>query len=167
MPIVDFHTLPDDARVWVFGIDRVLDSSAAGRLLVATDIFLEGWAAHGVPLHAARAWRDDRFLVIAVDQSGEGASGCSIDGLFRALGSLERELGISLRGGGRVFYRTPKGDIACVSRDEFAERASAGEITADTPVFDTSITSLGDFRRDFERPASRSWHAQLADSLPG
>ncbi len=165
MPIVDFTSLPDDARVWVFGSDRAIDGDDAARLLEATDGFLAQWAAHGVPLRAARAWRDRHFLVIAVDEAAAGASGCSIDGLFRALADLERQLGTSLRGGGRVFYRAFNGDVVCVSRDEFADRADAGAIGGGTPVFDTSLTSLGALRNDFERPASCSWHAQLADSL--
>ena len=30
------------------------------------------------------------------------------------------------------------------------------------PIDGTTLTSLGDFRARFERPAADSWHAQLA-----
>jgi len=76
MPIVPFDSLPDDARIWVFGADRPLDAAAATRLLALVDGYLAQWAAHGTPLTSGRDWRDQRFLTIAVDQRATGASGC-------------------------------------------------------------------------------------------
>src|SRR6185436_14765549 len=100
MPMTSFDTLPDDARVWVFGTDAPVDDVDAKRLLAAAEGFLVAWKAHGHPLTSAREWRDDRFLVVGVDQRTEGASGCSIDGLFRTLKGLEEAIGTSLVGGG-------------------------------------------------------------------
>ena len=80
MPRVVFESLPDDARVWVFGAANALDDRARERLLSAVDEYLDQWHAHGAALVCARDWRDDRFLAIGVDQSTAGASGCSIDG---------------------------------------------------------------------------------------
>src|SRR5436309_2078988 len=139
MPIVAFDALPDSARVWVFASDKALSGDAADRLLAAVDEFLSGWAAHGTPLRCARDWRDGRFLAVGVDVAAENASGCSIDGLFRALQQLEHTIGSRLIGGGRVFYRTKVG-IETASRDEFAERVKTGDIARETPVFDTSLT---------------------------
>src|SRR4051812_43908654 len=102
MPRVPFDSLPSDARVWVFGAASELTPTASDRLLGAVDDFLAQWNAHGSPLASGRELRDNRFLAIGVDQSTEGASGCSIDGLFRTLARLEPELGTSLLGGGRV-----------------------------------------------------------------
>src|SRR5258708_25662393 len=105
MPIVPFRELPDSARIWVFASDRELPGAPADTLLAAVDAFLAGWKAHGVPLRCAREWRDDRFLAVGVDVTAENASGCSIDGLFRTLQQLQREIGAQLVGGGRRFYR--------------------------------------------------------------
>jgi hypothetical protein len=161
MPIVPFHTLPDDARLWVFATSDSVTGDRAARLLNAVDGWLAEWKAHGEPLICARDWRDDRFLAIGVDQSTTGASGCSIDALFRILQGLQNELGTSLVGGGRVFYRNRDGDVETVARSEFSERAVSGEVSADTPVFDTSLTTAGAWRAGFERPAADSWHRDL------
>jgi hypothetical protein len=160
MPIVPFESLPDDARIWVFASDKPLTGAAADTLLAAVDQFLAAWKAHGVPLSSAREWRDARFLAVGVDVTAENASGCSIDGLFRTLQQLERTLGSRLVGGGRVFYRGRAG-IETATRAEFAERVKAGEIARETPVFDTSITAVADWRARFERPAGASWTAAL------
>lgn len=158
MPIVPFESLPDDARVWVFASDQPLSGAVADTLLAAVDQFLSEWKAHGVPLHCARDWRDDRFLAIGVDVNAENASGCSIDGLFRTLQLLERSIGTRLVGGGRVFYRARSG-IETTSREQFVERVKRGEVQRETPVFDTSVTAARAWRTRFEQPAERSWTA--------
>jgi len=160
MPIVPFDALPDSSRVWVFGSDRLVEGAPAGSLLAAVDQYLAQWRAHGVPLLCARDWRESRFLAIGVDSSQENASGCSIDGLFRTLHAPEREIGARLLGGGRVVYRTGA-TTEMVSRDEFTNLAARGDVTRDTPIFDTSLTTAADWRRRFEQPAGEAWTASL------
>jgi len=161
MPIVEIAELPDSARVWVYGADRELGKEGGEKLLAATDEFLKGWKAHGVPLTSGREWTDDRFLTIAVDQEREGASGCSIDGLFRALKALEPELGAKLVTSGLVYFRARDGAIRAVTRDEFTELATAGEIDGKTEVFDLSVITLGELRARFRSRAADSWHSSL------
>ncbi|MDB4905320.1 MAG: hypothetical protein JWO05_104 [Gemmatimonadetes bacterium] len=165
MPITSFAALPDNARVWIFASDRPLLAADAHALLGEADQFLGAWKAHGAPLACAREWRDDRFLVIGVDPTVEQASGCSIDGLFRALQKVERTLDTRLLAGGRVFYRDAAGDVQRAGRDELAALASSGTLTPDTPVLDPSITSAADYRARFERPLTESWAAQLLPQL--
>jgi hypothetical protein len=161
MPIIPFEALPAESRIWVFASERALDTDAARRLLDETDIFLERWQAHGEPLRAARKFTDDRFLVIGVDPTTANASGCSIDGLFRTLKTLEAEIGTRLLGGGRVFYRDQEGVTHAVSRAGFVKLAENGEVSAETPVFDTSLTTADEYLRGFERPAGETWVADM------
>ncbi|MGH7720476.1 MAG: hypothetical protein ACREON_16720 [Gemmatimonadaceae bacterium] len=164
MPRVLIEALPDDARAWVFASDRPLAGPDAARVLEEVDRFLDTWQAHGAPLTCARDWRDDRFLIVAVDQRAAGASGCSIDGLFRVFKALE-PAGVKMLTRGQVFFRGAAGDVISVSRGEFGQRAARGEITGGTHVFDTSLGTLGELRGRFETEAVRSWHAQLAPEL--
>jgi len=160
MPIVSFDQLPDDARLWVFASDRALTGDSEAAVLAAVDDFLDAWKAHGVPLVCARDWRDNRFIAIGVDVNAENASGCSIDGLFRALQQLERTIGSRLVGGGRVFYRTATG-IEATSRDQFVERVRLGEVSRSTPVFDTGLSAASAWRTRFEQPAGSAWTARF------
>lgn len=154
MPRIDFATLPDRARVWVFVADVPVTEPAP--LLQAVDDHLSQWAAHGVPLVCARDWRDDRFLVIAVDEAATGASGCSIDGLFRTIARTQSQVGADLLASGRVAWRSTDGSIRVASRAEFESAA-----TAETPVFGTLAETVGEWRSSYERPASASWAAAL------
>ena len=166
MPVVPFETLPDSSRVWVFGADQPLTDEGTSQLHDEVDQYLADWKAHGAPLTVAREWRDGRFLVVAVDQSAAGATGCSIDGLFRVLQGLEAAAGASLVGGGRVFYRDAHAVVQSVARGEVAALTANGTIAKDTVVFDSSITDLGTFRACFERRAKDTWVKELLPAAP-
>ncbi|MFI5239132.1 MAG: hypothetical protein ACHQQP_04930 [Gemmatimonadales bacterium] len=161
MPLVAFSTLPDDARVWVFGSADEISQDAEATLVTGIDEYLGDWRAHGSPLTVARDWRDRRFLAVAVDQRDENASGCSLDALFRVLQSIEARIGTSLLGNARVYYRDRAGSIRVTDRAGFAEGAQNGSIGADSRVFDLSIQTVGDWKRRFETTASTSWHQAL------
>ncbi len=161
MPLVPFDSLSNEARVWVFAADPALDDQRAAQLLVLVDGFLSQWVAHGSPLTCGREWRYARFLVIGVDQNSTNASGCSIDGLYRKLAEFEKLTGASLLSRDRVFFRDASGEVCSGSRDEFARLSSSGTIGGETSVFDTSISSLGEWRERFELPAAGSWHRAL------
>lgn len=161
MPLVPFETLPDSARVWVFGSDRPLGEEGTTTLMKAVEEFLADWKAHGEPLTVGYEWRFDRLLVVGVDQRTAGASGCSIDGLFRVLQGLGPAIGATLVGGGRVYYRDGNGVVQSAERHELKSLYASGAIGDDSVVFDTSLTDLGSLRSGFEKAARKSWAANL------
>ena len=158
MPIVPFATLPDESRLWVFGVDRTLAGDEQESFLSAVDLFLETWAAHGAPLICGRDWKWGRFLLVAVDDASVPPSGCSIDAMVGVLRDQERRLGV------RVLDNTPvwfveDGEVRRVSRAEFRKLAEEGAVGPDTVVFDNTVTSLKDARSGrWEGPARASWH---------
>jgi len=164
MPLVSFNDLPDDARVWIFAASDPLGGEPAATLLREVDVYLAQWKAHGEPLTCARDWRDGHFVAVGVDQSTAGASGCSIDALFRILQRLQASLGTSLVGGGRVFYRDDQGVVRSADRAAFTRLGATSAVHDETPVFDTTVTSASGYRTRFEIPLRESWHAQLTVS---
>jgi hypothetical protein len=161
MPAVPFAQIPDDARVWVFGAARPLTTEEQRRLRDHVDSFITQWAAHGAPVVGGGELRHDRFLLVAADERATGVSGCSIDTLFRTLGDLERELGISLRDSGTVFFRDTDGAVRAEPRAAFRKRALSGGVGPDTVVFDNTVGTVGDVRAGrWETPLARAWHAR-------
>src|SRR6185369_4343043 len=156
MPQTAIENLPDDARVWVFGISPALDEAKRARFLSTIDSFLAQWAAHNQPITSSRDLVEGSFLVIAVEHDAE-TSGCSIDRMFGTLRQLESELGVQILDANRVFVRHGDGHVDAVSRADFRER---GDLH--TVVFDTIVERLGEIRSGrWERPAEQSWHRQL------
>ncbi len=156
MPQTSMNKLPDDARIWVFGISPALDAEKSSRLLARIDAFLAQWAAHNVPINSSRDLIEGSFLLIAVDRDAE-TSGCSIDRMFGTLKQLESELGVQILDPNRVFVRHGDGHVDAMSRSAFRER---GDLH--TVVFDTIVERLGEIRSGrWERAAEKSWHRQL------
>jgi len=161
MPRVAFDSLPDHGRLWVFPATESLTSAQSDAFIQAVDTFLEAWAAHGVPLRCGRELRDDRFLVVGVDVDAEAPSGCSIDALVNRLRALGTELDVSLIDHSPVWYRSGD-EIETASRAEFRTLAESGAVSPETPVFDTSLTTIGSFRAgEFEQPAAETWHGSV------
>ena len=158
MPMVPFEALPDESRLWVFGVERTLDDAEQESFLNAVDRFLETWAAHGVLLTCGRDWRWGRFLLVAVDEASEPPSGCSIDAMVGVLKDQERQLGVRILDNTPVWF-VENGKVRRISRQQFSRLAGEGAVSPDTVVFDNTVTSLKDARAGrWEGSARRSWH---------
>lgn len=154
--------LPDESRVWLFGLSRPVEAEHRAEIGRRLGAFLHEWTAHRAELRSGSAWLAERFLLVGVDESATRASGCSIDALVGALREIEVEAGCRLLDGDRVFYRDSSGVVRSVSRSEFRELAATGGVDAATPVFDLTVERLGNVRRgDWELAAGDSWHARL------
>ena len=77
--LVEFETLPDTSRVWVYQASRSFNSDELTELKEAFNNFITDWTAHGQDLKAGYEMRYNRFIILALDQSVTSASGCSID----------------------------------------------------------------------------------------
>ncbi|TFG63010.1 MAG: hypothetical protein E4H28_06970 [Gemmatimonadales bacterium] len=162
MSFVPISALPSDARIWCFGASARPTGAAVEKLRTALAVFLENWTAHRADLRAGFDWLNESFLVIAVDESEAGASGCSIDALTSEIRRLEGESGIDLLDAAPVWYREATGEVRRVTRDEFRQLAAAGSVTETTQVFDLTVERLEAVRSGgWEVEAGSSWHARL------
>lgn len=158
MPKIPFEALPDESRLWVFGVERALAEDEQKSLLAAVDLFLETWAAHGASLICGRDFRHGRFLLVAVDDASVPPSGCSIDAMVGVLKDQQRRLGVRLLDNTPVWFLA-HGEVQRVTRPEFGRLVKDGVVDSDTVVFDNTVTRLKDARVGrWEGPAHGSWH---------
>lgn len=167
MSYAELQTISDDGRLWVFGSDRRLSEADAARIGEAMQSFLDSWTAHSRALRAGFDVAENRFLVVALDERGASASGCSIDALMQEIRRLEAALEASLLDGSLVWYRGPDGELRSTDREGFRRLGEEGRIGSDTVVFDHTIATLGELRDGrWELPVGRSWHARLLPDPP-
>lgn len=162
-----FPTLPDAARVWIHPAASSLSTETQRALLDRLDEFIDEWSSHEQNVRGAADILYDRFVVLAGIRSDQAApSGCAIDDATRAIDSAAEALNIAWVPSLQVLYRSDDGSISAVSRSTFQDRVDEGRITANTTVFDPSVTTLGEVRGGaFEQRAGESWHGN-AFSLP-
>lgn len=149
-------------RVWIYQANRVLDKNEEESVLNKLSIFTKQWKAHGKPLAASVEVRYGLFVVLTVDESVEMPSGCSIDKSVHLLKELERELNVDLFDRMQIAYRDGSDiRVRVVTRNQFEEKISKGEITADTIVFNNLVKNTNELEHDWEVPFHHSWHAKV------
>ncbi len=157
-----FPALPDAARCWIYVAERTLTQAEQEALLDALHAFFGGWASHGRPVHGAAETLDDRFLVVAATLAEGDISGCGIDASVRVVTEAAQRLGVAWAAPLHVFFRDEAGAVQHLPRPAFRKLVQAGAVTAETPVFDVSLATLGSLRGGgFEQPAGASWHARV------
>ena len=93
---IDFNQLPDDARIWMFSIVGDVSEDTLIQMKKELKVFISEWTSHSATLEASAEWWQDNYLIISLDESKYGASGCSIDKLLRFIQKLEADYKISL-----------------------------------------------------------------------
>src|SRR3569833_4038237 len=154
----------EHSRVWVYQADKELTDEQASGLLVLLNKFATDWTAHNHQLKAKAEVRYNRFIILIVDESQAGASGCSIDKSVNFLKRIEQELGIHLFDRFNFAYRDGE-KVLSAPRHQFEELLKTGKITSNTIVFYNLVPTLADLETKWEVPFRESWHPQLFGSL--
>ena len=89
-----FPNLPAHSRVWLYLADRKLDATEAQYANEQMHHFLSNWAAHNKKLTCDGTLLFNQYLILAVNEDIESASGCSIDSSVRFVKSLGAELNV-------------------------------------------------------------------------
>jgi hypothetical protein len=152
------------SRVWVYQSDRKLTGAEALQIQVQLDNFTTGWTAHNNQLLAKAEIRYNRFLILIVDESQAGASGCSIDKSVNFMKQLEQQFGINLFDRFNLAYRDGE-EVLSVPRHQFEELLKTGKINTETVVFNNLAQNLTELQTKWEVPFKDSWHIQLFRDL--
>ena len=155
-----FSGIPGDARLWVFGTQAALRAEQVSDIEKRLQEFVDSWKSHAADVTGDFLVFDDRFVLVAADQSITAVSGCSIDGLFRSVRDALEQAGVPLADQSEVFFRGADG-VQSANRLQFAELVRSKEIGAGTKVFDTTVQTVRAFREHWERSFADSWHAKL------
>jgi hypothetical protein len=165
MNLSEFQDLPDEARVWVHCFEQELSEQQQEIIQKGMEEFLPQWDSHGAPVKAFFKILSGHFVVTAA-YSQEGISGCSMDSLQRNFKTFKTAYGLDGLKGGLLFYRDKEGTIQVVDQLKFQDLIESGEITSETQVFQTLLSTLGQLRSgEFETPFEKSWLSRTF-SLP-
>ena len=152
MDLSEFKDMPDEARVWINGFEHKLSEPQQKIIDRQLEEFLPQWVSHSAPVKSAFKILHDRFVVTAA-YCQEGISGCSADSLVHNFKILGRVHGLDGLKGGLLYFGDSQGNIRAANLPKVRDLVESGAICADTPVFQTWITTLGQLRSgEFEKP---------------
>lgn len=158
--LVNFDTLPETARIWIYQCNRSFSDSELEEISKKTSVFLEEWAAHGADLQAGFEIKYKRFIVIALDQKINAATGCSIDASVKFIQDLETTYKVDLMDKMNVSYK--QGDfVAYKTLTDFKKMAKDKAVSKNTIVFNNLVNSKAEYLEFWEVPASESWHSRF------
>ena len=154
------NNLPDSSRVWVYQSNRAFTQEELVELKNELDQFGASWEAHGTKLNSAIEIYYNQFIVIFVDESGQEATGCSIDKSVVLVKTIESKYGISLLDRMNLTYKTDD-NVENIRMADFQTLAQKGEIQNTITVFNNLVISKAEFISKWEVEAKDSWHANL------
>ncbi|BAU55536.1 ABC transporter ATPase [Mucilaginibacter gotjawali] len=154
----------ENSRVWVYQADRELSEREVQLIQNELDSFATGWTAHNNQLKAKGEVRYNRFLILTVDESQAGASGCSIDKSVRFIKDMQQQFNISLLDRFNLAYREGS-EVLSAPRHVFENLIKQGSINTDTIVFNNMVQNLSELQTKWEVPFKDSWHIQLFRDL--
>jgi hypothetical protein len=152
--------MSENSKVWIYQADRRFDDLTAEQIRREAAAFAHNWTAHDSALKASAEVYHNLFLVFAVDESQNDASGCSIDKKVRFVRELESKYGLGFFDRMRIAWR--EGDqIIDASFSEFAARLTGNRVNDQTIVFNNLVTTMKELQENWEVPLGQSWHKNI------
>jgi hypothetical protein len=149
-----------NSRVWIYQCNRPFTAKEQVEIELQLTQFAKDWVSHSHQLVANAEILHNQFIVLSVDESMIGASGCSVDSSVRFLKQLETTYQISLFD--RLNFTYLKNEkVITVDNGTFVEQYKNGEINDETLVFDTLVNTKQNLDNAFIKPLKESWHKRM------
>ena len=143
-----FDHLPGSSKVWIYQSDRELTSNEREVLIKDLKIFIQDWAAHGNQLYGDVLIKNNRFVILAVDETKSGVSGCSIDSSVRKMKELGSALNIDFFNRMNLIIEK-EGEFNSIHVSEVKEFDSWN-------VFNPMVSNLEQLRTEWKIPVTQS-----------
>jgi hypothetical protein len=150
--LVDFNTISDESRLWIYGSESKLTDYQQDIILNKISEYLKTWDYHNNPLTSSVIIKENHFIIIALDDSEFGVGGCSIDSLQRIIQELEKDLNISLLNRLNVFCNINQ-KVVCIPSFKLGSIANK-----DTLYYDLTILKKNQIST-FLKPIKDGWCA--------
>ena len=130
-----------ESRMWFYGLQAPMSESQANELSVLMTEFVREWKAHGSELAAAFRLISRQFLVIAVDENQQIATGCSIDKSVHLLQEFGNKHQLDFFN--RLLVHLDKGNsFRTYSISQLKEAIAKGEVHALSNILNSTATTL-------------------------
>ncbi|MEO1261275.1 MAG: hypothetical protein AAFZ15_20900 [Bacteroidota bacterium] len=154
------NNLPDSTRVWIYQSSRPFNDDETLHLRANLQQFAQQWTSHNRQLRSHADVLYNRFLVLMVDETMAGASGCSIDKSVHFMQQIGHSFNTDLFD--RMNFAWKDGDIVkTASSEEFAQLYQKGNINDQTLVFDNLVKTKGELEEKWLKPLNESWHKRF------
>ena len=157
---VPFENLPPESKVWIYQSNRKFTEEEWFAIETDLKTFIDSWSAHGTGLEASYLLKYYRFIILAVNQEVQMATGCSIDKSVEFIQSLEKKYAVDLLDKMNVTFKLGE-HIAHKPLIEFKKMAKDKAVSENTIVFNNLVNTIEEWNENWEVPAGESWHSRF------
>ncbi len=154
---MNFHP---QSSIWIYQSNRSFnESEIKGLQQILTD-FTQTWTAHNNLLKAGFEIKYNRFIILIVDETQTGASGCSIDKSVHLMKEIEKKFDVKLFDRLQIAYKEGN-EVKVIDQSAFAEKIAEGIINTDSIVFNNLVKNYETYKTAWESRLKNSWHARV------
>ncbi len=135
------NSLSPLSKVWVYAANRVFNETEAAEINELTKQFAGQWTAHKQQLTSDGGLLYNCFLVLIVDESMAGASGCSIDSSVRFVKEIGAKYQADFFNRMLLYYVDEANQLQILSFNEASAAFTQGKINESTEVFNHLVNT--------------------------
>ncbi|AFL84029.1 hypothetical protein Belba_1409 [Belliella baltica DSM 15883] len=154
---LEFEDIAAHARIWIYQSDRKFTQEEVSWIKDRLKAFCEQWNTHGALMPTSFEIKFDQVIILSVDESNLGASGCSIDSSVKTLREIEQKLGVNLIDQGKVGFLASEDTLAVNSVFGIKESVQSGLVNPETLVLNPLVKEKADLENKWLIPAKESW----------
>lgn len=158
--LIPFENLPQESKIWIYQSNRKFSDDEFQTIENDLKTFVENWSAHGTSLEASYLLKYNRFIILAVNQEVQMATGCSIDSSVQFIQNLEKKYEVDLLDKMNVTFKLGE-HIAHKPLIEFKKMAKEKAVSENTIVFNNLVNTIEEWNESWEVPAGESWHTRF------
>ena len=160
MTQLSYINFAEDSKVWIYQCSRMFTEEEADQLKMEIHEFSKQWVSHNQQLTAFGMLMHSQFIVLMVDESKAGASGCSIDKSVHFMKYIEQKYQVDLFDR-MTFAYFDEGKVKTIKQKEMSELYQAGRINDQTMVFNNLVKNRSEFEQGWVVPLGDSWHKRF------
>ena len=158
--LVDYETLPEEAKVWIYPSSRKFHTNEIEEVEAALRSFVENWKNKDENFKASYRFLYNRFLILVADDDKTPLINADIDALVSFILELQTSYSVQLLDKMNVCFKQGQ-FVQYKELKEFKKLLKSRAVTGKTIIFDNLITTKIDLENYWEVPIEDSWYNRL------
>ncbi len=160
MSKLSYINFSDDSKVWIYQSNRAFTAIEKASLKEEIHAFANQWVSHSQELVAFGMLMHNQFIVLMVDETNAGASGCSIDKSVHFIKAVEQKYQVKMFD--RMTFAYIDGELVkTMSKEEMKVWYQKGILNDETMVFNNLVKNRAEFEQGWVVPLGESWHKRF------
>ncbi len=153
VPVEQMHP---QSRAWIYQANRSFSPNEENIISNTLNEFCSQWSAHGNPLQTSFKIEHSRFIILLVDESSAGASGCSIDGSVRILKQLGDQHKIDFFDRTEIAFLVNE-KIQVYPIKQLKSLFENSQLGASSQTFNNLVTTKAEWQQSWKSSVEKSW----------